>query len=136
MLSRPLKLNVPVGYYSSLYTTNHTKFCRRFIATIFHRYFPQILDMCVRNNITSTLLEHELIDTDNYLCIIRDDIDNFNSYDTVREAIVNDSIHSSLEQLVSEIVGHRTFLDGLWYRPKSHKNEIDDATLKMWMNSL
>jgi hypothetical protein len=136
MLSRPLKLNVPVGYYSSLYTTNHTKFCRRFIATIFHRYFPQILDMCVRNNITSTLLEHELIDTDNYLCIIRDDIDNFNSYDTVREAIVNDSIHSSLEQLVSEIVGHRTFLDGLWSRPKSHKNEIDDATLKMWMNSL
>ena len=82
MLSRPLKLNVPVGYYSRLYTTNHAKFCRRFIATIFHRYFPQILDMCVRNNITSTLLEHELVDTDNYLCMIRDDIDGFNSYDT------------------------------------------------------
>ena len=111
MLSRPLKLNVPVGYYDSLYTNNHAKFCCRFIATIFHRYFPQILDMCVRNNITSTLLEHELVDTDNYLCMIRDDIDGFHSYDTVREAIVNDSIHTSLEQLVTEMVEHRNFLD-------------------------
>ena len=136
MLSRPLKLNVPVEYYSSLYTTNHAKFCRRFIATIFHRYFPQILDMCVRNNITSTLLEYELVDTDNYLCMIRDDIDNFNSYDTVREAIVNDSIRTSFELLVSEMVGHRSFLDGLWSRPNTNKNEIDDATLKMWMNSM
>lgn len=117
MLSRPLKLNVPVGYYSRLYTTNHVKFCRRFVATIFHRYFAQILDMCVRNNITSTLLEHELVDTDNYLCMIREDIDNFESYDTVRESIVNDSIHTSLESLVDEIVGHRTFLDGLWVKP-------------------
>lgn len=136
MLSRPLKLNVPVGYYDSLYTNNHAKFCRRFVATIFHRYFPQILDMCVRNNITSTLIEHELVDTDNYLCMIRDDIDGFHSYDTVREAIVNDSIHTSLEQLVSEMVEHRTFLDGLWSRPKANRNEIDDATLKMWMNSM
>ncbi len=136
MLSRPLKLNVPVGYYDSLYTNNHAKFCRRFIATIFHRYFPQILDMCVRNNITSTLLEHELVDTDNYLCMIRDDIDGFHSYDTVREAIVNHSIQTSLEQLVSEMVGHRTFLDGLWTKPVEKKNEIDDATLKMWMNSM
>lgn len=136
MLSRPLKLNMTTEYYSSLYTNNHAKFCRRFIATIFHRYFPQILDMCVRNNITSILLEHELVDTDNYLCMIRDDIDGFHSYDTVREAIVNDSIHTSLELLVSEMVGHRTFLDGLWSRPKTNRNEIDDATLKMWMNSM
>jgi hypothetical protein len=73
--------------------------------------------MCVRNNITSTLLEHELVDTDNYLCMIREDIDNFESYDTVRESIINDSIHASLESLVAEIVGHRTFLDGLWIKP-------------------
>ena len=136
MLSRPLKLNVSTEYYSRLYRTNHSKFCRRFIATIFHRYFPQILDMCVRNNITSTLLEHELVDTDNYLCMIRDDIDGFHSYDTVRESIVNDSIQTSLEQLISEMVGHRTFLDKLWTRPKEKRSEIDDATLKMWMNSM
>jgi hypothetical protein len=92
--------------------------------------------MCVRNNITSTLLEHELVDTDNYLCMIRDDIDGFHSYDTVREAIVNDSIQTSLEQLVNEMVGHRTFLDKLWTKPAENKNEIDDATLKMWMNSM
>jgi hypothetical protein len=111
MVSRPLKLNVSTEYYSRLYTTNHAKFCRRFVATIFHYYFPQILDMCVRNNITSTLLAHELVDTDNYLCMIRDDIDDFNSHSNVREAIINDSIYTSIESLIVEIVGHRNFLD-------------------------
>ena len=111
MLSRQLKLNVSTGYYNKLYRTNHAKFCRRFVATIFHHYFPQFLDMCVCNNITSTLLEHELVDTDNYLWMIRENIDDFNSYDTVRESIVNDSIYTSLESLVDEIVGHRNFLN-------------------------
>ena len=114
MLDRPLKLNVPTQYYSKLYTSNHPKFCKRFIATIFHHYFTKFLDSCVRNNITSELLAYELTDTDNYLCLVRENIDDFYSHTTVREAIMNDSIIDSLETLVVDIISHRKFMNSIF----------------------
>lgn len=105
MTYSPLALNVnrKTAHYNEIYNKNHKRFCQRFIDTIILNQNKFIIDLTLKYNIDSCMFQYGTVDTDIFLWKIRDILDNFMTYKTVKEVIQSPEIMTAIEDTFIEL---------------------------------
>ena len=96
-------LNRTTKHYTEIYNKNHKRFCQRFIDTIILNKHKTIIDFSLKYNIDSSMLHYATVDTDIFLWKIRDILDNFMSYKTVKEAINSTETMTAIEDMFIDL---------------------------------
>lgn len=117
---KPLCIGKSVEYYRDLYMKDHSEFCRRFIDTILIQHFEKIINLSVSNNVDMVGIDYKIKDTDAFLWMIRDLLDNFLMYKYVKDAIFHKDITNAIEQMFAEIKLEYRFIQLLFVN--SEKN--------------
>jgi len=100
---KPLCIGKNTLYYGTLYNKDHKEFCRRFIDTILIQHFDLFVNNCVKYNINAEGIHFKIKDTDAFLWMIRDLLDSFMFYKTVKEAIYDDTVFEAIEEMFTEL---------------------------------
>jgi len=105
MTYSPLALNINriTSHYTQIYNKNHKRFCQRFIDTIILNHHKLLLDLTLKYNVDSCMFHYATVDTDIFLWKIRDILDNFMNYTTVKQAIYSPETITAIENLFIEI---------------------------------
>jgi hypothetical protein len=118
---KPLCIGKKPQYYKTLYNQNHSEFCRRFIDTVLIHHFDLILNKSVENNIGSDGINYKIRDTDAFLWMIRDLLDNFMSYTSVKDVVFNKDVTIAIDKMFVEIKLEYNFIQLLF--TNAAKNE-------------
>jgi hypothetical protein len=105
MTYSPLAFNInrKTLHYNEIYNKNHRRFCQRFIDTIVLNHHKLIIDLTRKYNVDSCMFHYATVDTDIFLWKIRDILDNFMNYTTVKQAIYSTETIAAVENLFIEI---------------------------------
>jgi hypothetical protein len=105
MTYSPLALNInrKTTHYNEIYNKNHKRFCQRFIDTIILNQNKVIIDLALKYNIDSCMFHYGLVDTDIFLWKIRDILDNFMTYKTVKEVIQSHELMTAIQDTFIEL---------------------------------
>lgn len=111
MTFSPLALNInrKTAHYNEIYNKNHKRFCQRFIDTLVLNHHKLIIDLTLQYKIDSSMFNYGTVDTDIFLWKIRDILDNFMNYKTVREVVQSQETKKAIESLFIEL--HRIKID-------------------------
>ena len=107
---KPLCIGKNTVYYETLYNKDHKEFCRRFIDTILIHHFDLIVNKCVKYNINADGIRYKIKDTDAFLWMIRDLLDSFMFYKTVKQAIYDDTVFQAIEEMFTELQKEYQFM--------------------------
>jgi hypothetical protein len=111
---KPLCVGKDTNYYSVLYTNDHKEFCRRFVDTVLIQHFDKFINLCITHNIDSIGIQYKFIDTDAFLWAIRDLLDDFLTFKTVRDIVFDKKISMAIEQMFLEIKKEYLFIQSLF----------------------
>ena len=100
---KPLCVGKHTEYYKKLYNEDHKEFCRRFIDTVLIHHFEKFVNLSVANNVDYIGIHYKISDTDAFLWAIRDLLDNFLMFKTLRDIIFDKQITLAIEQMFLEI---------------------------------
>ena len=105
MTYSPLALNInrKTSHYKEIYNKNHKRFCQRFVDTLILNHHQLIINLCLKYNIDGTMFNYASVDTDILLWKIRDILDHFMEWKTVREIIQSNEIKQALEKVFIEV---------------------------------
>ena len=113
-------IKIQIDNHLDLYMKDHSEFCRRFIDTILIQHFEKIINLSVSNNVDMVGIDYKIKDTDAFLWMIRDLLDNFLMYKYVKDAIFHKDITNAIEQMFAEIKLEYRFIQLLFVN--SEKN--------------
>jgi hypothetical protein len=119
---KPLCIGKHTVYYEKLYNEDHKEFCRRFVDTVLIHHFEKFVNLSVKNNVDYNGIHYKISDTDAFLWAIRDLLDNFMSYKTVKDAIFDKSVYNAIDQIFSEIKTEYQYIELLFYSKKNTKH--------------
>jgi hypothetical protein len=111
---KPLCIGKKTAYYEKLYTENHSEFCRRFIDTVLIHHFERFIDLSVSNNVDSVGIQYKISDTDAFLWMIRDLLDNFMECAYVKDAVFNTAVTNAIEKIFVEMKSEYRFIQLLF----------------------
>jgi len=105
MTFSPLALNInrKTAHYNQIYNKNHKRFCQRFIDTLVLNHHKLIIDLTLEYKIDSSMFNYGTVDTDIFLWKIRDILDNFMNYKSVREVVQSQETKKAIESLFIEL---------------------------------
>lgn len=108
----PLALNINrrTAHYFEIYNKNHKRFCQRFVDTIILNHHERILNLSTKYNIDGTMFHYGTVDTDIFLWKIRDVLDRFMEWPTVKQAIMSSEITKALEDFFIELNKENQYL--------------------------
>jgi len=111
---KPLCIGKKTQYYQTLYHKNHKEFCRRFIDTVIIHHFDLLVNKSVLHNVDSDGINYKIRDTDAFLWMIRDILDNFMSYTSVKEVVFDKAVLIAIDQMFNEIKYEYHFIKSLF----------------------
>ena len=116
MAYSPLALNINrlTTHYFEIYNKNHKRFCQRFIDTIILNHHERILNLSVKYSIDGNMFRFGTVDTDIFLWKIRDVLDRFMEWPTVKQAIMSPEITKALEELFIELDKENQYISGVF----------------------
>lgn len=120
---KPLCIGKKTKYYEKLYSQDHAEFCRRFIDTVLLHHFERFVNLSIANNVDSVGIDYKIKDTDAFLWMIRDLLDNFMTYKTVKEALFHPAVPKAIDQIFTEIKSEYQFIQNLFIN-STKKNQI------------
>jgi hypothetical protein len=111
---KPLCVGKHTEYYQKLYDEDHKEFCRRFIDTVLIHHFEKFVNLSVANNVDSIGIHYKISDTDAFLWMIRDLLDNFMGFKLVKDAIFDKAVYNAIDQMFSEIKSEYRYIELLF----------------------
>jgi len=99
----PLNINRSTIHYKEVYEKNHRRFCQRFVDTVILNHHELIIDLCHQYKIDACLFHYGTTDTDMLLWKIRDILDTFLEYGTVKEIIISHELKNALHNFFKEL---------------------------------
>ena len=116
MTHSPLALNINrrTAHYSEIYKKNHKRFCQRFVDTVILNHHERILNLSTKYNIDGNMFHYGTVDTDIFLWKIRDILDKFMEWPTVKEVIYSSEIAKALEDFFIELDKDNKYLAKLF----------------------
>lgn len=111
---KPLCVGKQTKYYQKLYDEDHREFCRRFIDTVLLHHFEKFVNLSIANNVDSIGIHYKISDTDAFLWMIRDLLDNFMSYKLVKDAIFDKAVNNAIDKMFSEIKSEYQYIELLF----------------------
>jgi hypothetical protein len=99
----PLNINRLTSHYKEVYEKNHRRFCQRFVDTIILNHHEKIIDLFHQHKKDACLFNYGTTDTDMLLWKIRDIIDTFLEWETVKEIINSPELLNALHAFFKEL---------------------------------
>jgi hypothetical protein len=100
---QPLNINRRTSHYKDVYDKNHRYFCQRFVSTVILHHHELIIDLCHQFKIESCLFHFGTTDTDILLWNIRDLLDSFLDWETVKDVINSLELKNAMHNFFKEL---------------------------------